>query len=282
MGAMPIKRRWTDDELRAAVATSKTWRAVQQKLGLRGKGGTHYDVISRARALLLDISHFTTRRERLWTDEQLRVAVAGATNYPTLMTSLGVDMSGGNERAVRRRIFELGIDATHFTRRRGPSREVTTSWSDDQLRAAVAESKSVAQVIRKLGLIPAGGNYNQVGRRLDALKLDTAHFTGKRWNLGGNFVSIPALPLEELLVANRPTQSHKLKLRLFRAGLKKPACELCGWAERALDGRIPVELDHANGDKNDNRLENLRILCPNCHALQPTHRGLNQKLRKKD
>lgn len=55
--------------------------------------------------------------------------------------------------------------------------------------------------------------------------------------------------------------------------------ERCGWAERAEDGRIPVELDHKNGDRFDNRFENLQILCPNCHSLQPTHRGKNVKSR---
>ncbi len=84
-------------------------------------------------------------------------------------------------------------------------------------------------------------------------------------------------PLEEVLVANRWTGSYALKKRLFKAGLKEPRCELCGWDERTAGGRIPVELDHINGDNRDNRLENLRILCPNCHSLQPTHRGLNQK-----
>jgi hypothetical protein len=63
----------------------------------------------------------------------------------------------------------------------------------------------------------------------------------------------------------------------FKEGIKKEECEMCGWAKSSLDGRIPLELDHINGDHHDNRLINLRILCPNCHSLQPTHRGKNKK-----
>lgn len=129
--------------------------------------------------------------------------------------------------------------------------------------------------------MPAGGNYMQVRRRITELAVDTSHFLGKGWNVGRKFNPRPMVPLDEVLVANRWTGSHALKLRLFKAGLKQPCCELCGWCERAPDGRIPVELDHMNGDKTDNRLENLRILCPNCHSLQPTHRGLNQQRRKR-
>lgn len=65
------------------------------------------------------------------------------------------------------------------------------------------------------------------------------------------------------------------KKRLFVAGLKNQKCELCGWV-KSIDGRIPLELDHINGDVHDNRLENLRILCPNCHSIQPIHRALNK------
>ncbi|MEX2398487.1 MAG: HNH endonuclease [Candidatus Saccharimonadales bacterium] len=63
--------------------------------------------------------------------------------------------------------------------------------------------------------------------------------------------------------------------------MKLPKCELCGWDKRSIDGRTPVELDHINGDRYDNRLENLRVLCPNCHSLQPTHRGRNMKSCRK-
>lgn len=126
-----------------------------------------------------------------------------------------------------------------------------------------------------LGLIPAGGNYAQINKSITRMSLDTSHFTGKGWNVGLKFAPRKSVPLEDLLIKNGTAQSHKLKKRLYASGLKLPKCELCGWAKVSEDGRIPLELDHMNGDHSDNRLENLRILCPNCHSLQPTHRGRN-------
>lgn len=154
------------------------------------------------------------------------------------------------------------------------------SWSDKQLKNAVAHSRSYRQVIDKLGLIPAGGNYAHIKRRVGDLNLDIAHFTGKGWNTGLKFNPKPAVSLESLLVKNGTAQSYKLKKRLFAAGVKIPECEFCGWAEKMNNGRIPLELDHVNGDRYDNRIENLRILCPNCHSLQPTHRDLNRGKNK--
>lgn len=154
------------------------------------------------------------------------------------------------------------------------------SWTDEQLVVAVKESRSYRMVLQRIGLVPAGGNYKQVGRRISELGLSTKHFSGKGWNTGWAFdPRKQQLTLQEILVKGRPTQSHKLRLRLIGEGLKKAECELCGWCETAADGRLPLELDHINGDPNDNRLQNIRILCPNCHSLQPTHRGKNKKVR---
>lgn len=154
------------------------------------------------------------------------------------------------------------------------------SWTDEELVKAVEDCKSYRAVLKTLGLVPAGGNYGHVTLRIKELNLSTEHFTGKGWNVGWKFdPRVQKLSLKEVLVKNRPTQSHKLRLRLICEGLKKAECELCGWAENSVDGRLPLELDHINGDHFDNRLENLRILCPNCHSLQPTHRGKNKKAR---
>lgn len=154
------------------------------------------------------------------------------------------------------------------------------TWTVQQLKRAVQSSSSVAQVIRKLTLIPAGGNYVQVQKYIAQHNIDTSHFCGQGWSKGKKFDFKARIPLEDILIKGSSFQSFKLKNRLFAAHIKKPECELCGWAQTSEDGRIPLELDHINGDRYDNRIENLRILCPNCHSLQPTHRGKNQKRSK--
>ena len=151
------------------------------------------------------------------------------------------------------------------------------SWSNEQLKKAVKESWSIRNVIKLIGLRPTGGNYDQVKKYIKEYNLNTSHFTGKVWNRGMKFEFKPWIDLKDILVKNSTYQSFKLKKRLFLVKMKKPKCEICGWARISEDGRLPLELDHINGDRHDNRIENLRILCPNCHSLQLTHRGKNIK-----
>ena len=150
------------------------------------------------------------------------------------------------------------------------------TWNLLQLRKAVRTSTSTRQVIKKLGLVPAGGNYVQVSKAISDQKLSTSHFKGQGWNRGMKIPKEPIYKLEEILVPNGHYNSYRLKQRLFKAGLKMARCEECEWAQMSPDGRIPVEIDHINGNHSDNRIENLRILCPNCHSLKPTHRGRNK------
>lgn len=153
------------------------------------------------------------------------------------------------------------------------------TWKNKELIKAVEKSTSYRQTLKEIGLKPTGGNYKQIKKYIKELKLDTKHFTGKIWNKGlKGFFYRPLIPLEKILVKNSSFQSFKLKKRLFNEKMKKPKCEECGWDKKTDDGYLPLELDHINGDHHDNRIENLRILCPNCHSLKPTHRGKNKKV----
>ncbi len=151
------------------------------------------------------------------------------------------------------------------------------SWTEEQLRTAVKSSKSIRQVLFKIGLIEAGGNYSQIKKFIEIYKINIKHFTGRGWNKGMRGIGKPRLKLDDILKKDNYFQSYKLKKRLFAAKLKPQHCEICGWNKKSADGRLPLELDHINGDSLDNRLNNLRVLCPNCHSLQPTHRGRNRK-----
>ena len=154
-------------------------------------------------------------------------------------------------------------------------------WTHEQLFAACVESVCYSDLLVRLGLRPAGGNYATLHKKIRELRIDTSHFRKGPWSKGRRDLPQRRFPLSQVLIENSWANTNDLKWRLINEGLKNGSCELCGWAQRSADGRLPLELDHINGIRNDNRIENLRVLCPNCHSLQPTHRGRNIGRREK-
>jgi hypothetical protein len=149
-----------------------------------------------------------------------------------------------------------------------------TMRDKEELAEALRNSRSLAQVLAKLGVRP-GGNQSRVRHLIREMGLDTSHLVGKEgWRRGTTVPPVPTRPLEELLVDGRYAVTNRLKKRLIDEGLKGSRCEMC--ARDSWNGRvIPLELDHINGRRDDNRLANLRVLCPNCHAQTDTYRGKN-------
>ena len=148
------------------------------------------------------------------------------------------------------------------------------TWEKQNLIDAVKTSYSYAEVLRKLNLKPAGGNYIQLKKYIEEYSLDTSHFMGQAWNKDKKRKTKP-IALENKLVNNKFVNSNRLRLQLISSGIFEAICSNCK-NDKWLGSSIPLELDHINGKREDNRIENLRLLCPNCHALTPTYRGKNK------
>jgi hypothetical protein len=146
-------------------------------------------------------------------------------------------------------------------------------YTDEQLIAAVKESTSIRQVLLYLGLAPRGGSYRTIHNAINKLNLDTSHFTGQAWSKSK--VLNKRISTDDYLSNKKPIASYKLKNRLLDCKALQPTCNNCHLSTW-LDNPIPLELDHIDGNNSNNNLDNLRLLCPNCHALTPTYRGKNK------
>ena len=302
-------RSWTDDDLIRAVEESTTISEVLRRLGL-SKGGASLATIRR-RILELGLDSPTFLQDARsqawasppddgvaqagvtasWTEEELRWAVATATSMREVLQRLGYTASGSRWSLAKAQITALDLDVSHFgrfARRTAAAHPPRTgdrprTWSDDDLRMAVADATSVAGVIRLLGLKVGGSVYLMIKERMTALRLDTSHFTGQGWSRGMKVTCNPGRPLDEILVANSTYRSTAaLRRRLLKEGLLEPRCARCGIVEWNGEA-APLQLDHINGDRRDHRLENLRLLCPNCHAQTDTWCGKNKgRYRERD
>jgi hypothetical protein len=137
----------------------------------------------------------------------------------------------------------------------------------------MAASMSYAEALRRLGLRAAGGNHATLKKYAASWGISVDHFDPHSTQRRGGPHAMKARPLDEVLVEHSTYSRSQLKERLFREGLKTRECELCGQGELWRGDRMALILDHINGVGDDNRLENLRIVCPNCAATFDTHCG---------
>ncbi len=141
-------------------------------------------------------------------------------------------------------------------------------YTEAELREVVGRSTTLKQVLVHFGLRPAGGNFRVLRHWLSQWDISTEHFVGTPPPR-----SREPIPLEQVLVEHSTYPRSKLKQRLYATGLKQRTCEQCGQGEEWNGARMSLILDHINGVADDNRIENLQIVCPNCAATLDTHCG---------
>lgn len=142
-------------------------------------------------------------------------------------------------------------------------------YKKENLEKIILNSKNYRECLKKLNLTLTGNNNITIKKYVDLYCIDISHFVIEQ-----SFKEL--IPLNEILIENSDYSRTNLKDRLYKEGLKQRSCELCGQGEEWMGKKMSLILDHKNGTHNDNRIENLRIVCPNCNATLDTHCGKNK------
>lgn len=155
-----------------------------------------------------------------------------------------------------------------------------SQYTEAEARRAVAASLSYAETLRTLHLCGTGSNWRTLRIWIERWGIATDHFDPRAAQRRG--FQQQARPLAEILIEGSTYSRNHLKTRLYREGLKVPRCEICGQSELWNGRQMALILDHINGVRDDHRLDNLRIVCPNCAATFDTHCGRKNRVASFD
>ena len=150
------------------------------------------------------------------------------------------------------------------------------TWTDEQLIEAVKISFSYNQVLRNLHLVGVGSNYKTLYNYINKLNINISHFDLKKCQNPNKRKRKNKILNEELFANDGVHKGTHIRDRIISDNLityKCQICEITDWQDK----KLPLQIDHINGNNTDHRLENLRFLCPNCHAQTDTYCGKNKK-----
>ncbi|MGK5728669.1 HNH endonuclease signature motif containing protein [Streptomyces sp. URMC 124] len=200
-----------------------------------------------------------------YTREVLAEAAGSSRTLSEALEKLGVAPGSSRRRYLRERMRKLGVDTSHFEREGG-------RWTKEILESAVAASSTTYEVLRHLGVEVVGGQHTHVSRRIRAFGIDTSHFVAPVSKGRKRKRSLEELLTVQTAPEARREQSCRLKKAMLALGVAD-RCALCRIDAVWQGIPLPLEVDHIDGDWRNNRIENLRLLCPNCHSTTDTYRG---------
>lgn len=151
-----------------------------------------------------------------------------------------------------------------------PKRSPIWKVTKEQFAALIKKSNSYTEALAFFNFQNKGGNFRTLKARILSDNVDDSHIRNQI-NLNRSVRQL--IPLNEILISNSPYDRTHLKKRLLKEGLLKNECSECGQGPEWNGKPLSLQLDHINGISDDNRLENLRILCPHCHSQTATFAG---------
>lgn len=151
------------------------------------------------------------------------------------------------------------------------------NWDKQKVEEVVSQCTNYSDALRSLGVPIRGNNIATLKRKIRLYGISTKHFTGRVYQK--DFGNVKYKSADNYLNTTNFINSWKLKEKLIKEGIKEHRCEICGLTEW-MGRPIPLQLHHINGDNADNRIENLHIICPNCHAQTDNYRGSANRMRK--
>ncbi len=158
-------------------------------------------------------------------------------------------------------------------------RSVVWSISKEDLEKYVVEIGSFSGILKKCGLFPHGNNQETLKSVMDGYGIDYSIIYSNIYKRKKELKA--KCSIDTILVENSSYSRGSLKKRLLKSGILKNACYICGIGPIWNNIVLSLQIDHINGIHNDNRLENLRILCPNCHSQTESFSGKRKKISVK-
>ena len=273
------------EKLKNLAKISKSFPDLCRNLQLDpNKGNVRNNIERYCKRHNIDCSRFPTVRmvkesKDRYNYDRLKILVDKCNSLKEILIELDLLPITTNYRKLKSILEEYNLEFVYRSNfGQNKNKNLKSKYNENELKEIVKNSHTYKECFDKLGIRAAGSNYKHIKSYIKKYEIDISHFD--QYYNNGNRDNNLKIDISDILKENSSYSRTELKKRLYNEGLLKRECCLCGQDENWNGMKISLILDHINGVYNDNKLENLRIVCPNCNAGLDTFSGRNNKKKK--